>query len=41
MTMHTIQTMRAGLKGRSSDDLIYQGFTIGSILLILTSLWVF
>ncbi len=34
-------TMRMSLSQRSSEDLVYQVFTIGSILLVLGSLWVF
>lgn len=33
--------MRLSLQGRSGEDLVYQVFTIGSILLILGSVWLF
>ena len=32
---------RFSLKQRNSEDLVYQAFTIGSILLVLGSVWLF
>jgi len=37
----TLHAMRAEFRQRSSEDLLYQGFTIGSIVLVLSSLWLF
>ncbi|HWA93712.1 MAG TPA: hypothetical protein VG844_03855 [Terracidiphilus sp.] len=42
MSLQSINSaMRMSLSQRSSEDLVYQVFTIGSILLILGSVWVF
>jgi hypothetical protein len=42
MFMQSINSaMRLSLQGRSGEDLAYQVMTIGSILLVLGSVWIF
>lgn len=42
MSLHSLNSaMRMSLSQRSSEDLVYQAVTIGSILLVLSSLWAF
>lgn len=41
MTLHAIHAMRDGFRERSNEDLVYQGVTIGSIVMVLAGLWLF